>query len=71
MHDCKLSSISRLSCLVLRQTGHNLDLLYIQLLRVFKLEFDVFDDESPDFVTEAVGVEVALRTHFQSTLVLN
>lgn len=51
------------SWLVLEGTANNLDLLSLDLLRIVQLEFDVLDDEGPDFVTEAVGVEMALYIH--------
>jgi hypothetical protein len=47
--------------LLLGQTGHDLDLLRIELVLVVHLEVDVFDDECPDFVAEAVGIEMALH----------
>ena len=48
------------SRLVLRQASDNLDLIRIKLLVIVHLKVNIFDDESPDFVAEAVGVEVAL-----------
>lgn len=41
-------------------TADDLDLLGSERLRIFKLEVDVLDEESPDFVAEAVGIEMAL-----------
>jgi hypothetical protein len=32
----------------------------VDLVRVVELEVDVFDNEGPDVVAEAVGIEVAL-----------
>lgn len=47
--------------LLLRQAGHDLDFLRVELMRVVHLEVDIFNDESPDFVAKAVGVKVSLR----------
>lgn len=46
--------------LVFRLTCYDLDSCAFILVGVIHLEFDVLDDESPDFVAEAVRVEVAL-----------
>jgi hypothetical protein len=43
----------------LRSTAHYLDLVRLHCC-VLHLECYVFDEEGPDFVAEAVGVEVAL-----------
>ena len=51
--------------LVLGLTADNLDLINFNLLRIVELELDVFDDEGPHFVAEAVGVEMSLRRHVQ------
>lgn len=40
--------------------AHDLDLISRERLRVVHLERDVLDDEGPDVVAEAVGVEVTL-----------
>lgn len=42
-------------------TTHDLDSVGVDLAVVVELEIDVFDDEGPDIVTEAVGVEVSLE----------
>lgn len=47
--------------LLLALACDNLDLLCFDVVRVVKLEFDILDNERPDLVTEAVGVEVSLK----------
>lgn len=42
-------------------TRHDFDLVDFDLLRIVEFEFDVLEDEGPDFVTEAVGVEMTLK----------
>lgn len=42
--------------LILGQAGHDFDLLGVELVVPVHLEVDVFDDERPDFVAEAVGI---------------
>lgn len=54
-----------ISSLVFGLAADNFDLLNFDLLGVVKLELDVFDDESPNFVTEAVGIEMALKMEVQ------
>lgn len=44
----------------LRVTADDLDPVCMDLVCVVELEVDVFDDESPDIVAEAVGVEMSL-----------
>ena len=61
--------LGRFICL-LGQTGDDLDLLGVELVLVVHLEVDVLDEEGPDFVAEAVGVEVALFTFSNSSAVL-
>jgi hypothetical protein len=56
---------------LLRQTSDDLDLLGVELVLVVHLEVDVLDDEGPDFVAEAVGVEVALRIISNSICMLS
>lgn len=46
----------------LRVTADDLDSIGVNLVRVVELEVDVLDDEGPNIVTEAVGIEVALQT---------
>jgi hypothetical protein len=42
--------------------AHDLDLICLhRLSRVVHLEGDILDQESPDFVTETVGIEVTLH----------
>jgi hypothetical protein len=45
----------------LRVTADNLDSIGVDLVRVVELEVDILDNESPNVVTEAVGIEVTLR----------
>ena len=42
--------------LILRLTSDDLHPLSIDIVLILELELDVFDDEGPDFVAEAVGV---------------
>ena len=46
----------------------DLDPFGLYLLGVIKFEGDVLDDEGPDIVTEAVGIQMALRLRERSTL---
>ena len=55
---------------LLGQTSDDFDLLGVELVLVVHLEVDVLDQEGPDFVAEAVGVEVALVPISNSTCVL-
>jgi hypothetical protein len=41
--------------------SHNLYFIGMEIRGVIELEGDIFDDESPDIIAEAVGVQVALR----------
>ena len=52
-----------LSHLLLRLARYDLDLLRVKLVLPFHLEVHVLDDEGPDFVAEAVGVEMSLHNH--------
>jgi hypothetical protein len=56
------STYLRASGLLLRQTRDNLDLLRIKLILIVHFEVHVLDDESPHFIAESVGIEVALHT---------
>lgn len=47
--------------LLLALAGDDLNLLCFDVVGVIQLELDILDDESPDFVAEAVRVEVSLR----------
>jgi len=49
--------------LVLGLTADDLDLFCLNRLRVVQFELDVLEYESPDFVTEAICVEMPLRFH--------
>lgn len=40
----------------------DLDLLGFNVVLVVQLEFHILDDKGPDFVAEAVGVEVTLES---------
>lgn len=44
-------------------TADNPNFINLDSLRVIKLELDVFEDERPDVVTEAISVEMALEAH--------
>ena len=46
--------------LLLALAGDDLDSLGLNIVRVVQLEFDVLDNEGPDLVAEAVGVEMSL-----------
>lgn len=45
----------------LRVTANNLDPVGVDLIRVVKLEVDILDNERPDVVAEAVGIQMSLR----------
>lgn len=45
---------------LLRIAAHNLDLLRRDIVLIVELEVDVFDKERPDFVAEAVGIQMTL-----------
>ena len=47
-------------CLLLALAGDDLDSLSLDIVRVIQLELDVLDNEGPDLVAEAVGVEMSL-----------
>ena len=47
---------------LLRIAAHNLDLLRRDVILVVELEVDILDEERPDFVAEAVGVQMTLCT---------
>lgn len=53
IHPCSLR-------LLLALAGNNLDSLSLDVVRVVQLELDVLDNEGPDLVAEAVGVEMSL-----------
>ena len=59
-------SLARTLCI----TADNLDAVGVDLVRVVELEVDVLDNEGPDVVTEAVGIEVALHSTGQYSLLL-
>lgn len=46
--------------LLLALAGDDLDSLGLDVVRVVQLELDVLDNEGPDLVAEAVGVEMSL-----------
>jgi hypothetical protein len=46
-----------------KRTADDSDLVNFDGLRVVEFELDVLEDKSPDVVTEAVRVEMALETH--------
>ena len=45
---------------LLRIAAHDLDLLRRDIVLIVELEVDVFDEERPDLVAEAVGIQMAL-----------
>ena len=47
---------------LLRVAAHNLDLLRRDIVLVVELEVDILDEERPDFVAEAVGIQMTLCT---------
>lgn len=47
----------------LRITADDLDSVGVNLIRIVELEVDILDDERPDIIAKAVGIEVALRAH--------
>ena len=47
---------------LLRIAAHNLDLLRRHIVLVVELEVDILDEERPDFVAEAVGIQMTLCT---------
>jgi hypothetical protein len=55
-----LTFTCRSLCLLLALAGHNLDSLGLDVVCVVQLELDVLDNEGPDLVAEAVGIEVSL-----------
>ena len=44
----------------LRVAADNLDPIGVDRVGIVQLEVDIFDDERPNIVTEAVGIEVPL-----------
>lgn len=46
-----------------RIAAHYLHLLRLDRRLVIELEVDVFDQERPNLVAEAVGIEMTLETH--------
>ena len=44
-----------------RIAAHDLDLLRCDIVLIVELEVDIFDEKRPDFVAEAVSIQVALR----------
>ena len=49
--------LTRLLCI----TAHDLDLIRRDIILIVQLEVDILDKERPDFVAEAVGIEMALQ----------
>ena len=47
---------------LLRIAAHNLDLVRRDIVLVVELEVDILDEERPDFVAEAVGIQMTLCT---------
>jgi hypothetical protein len=50
-----------------RVAADNLNTVGVDLVRVVELEVYVFDDECPDIVAEAVGIEMSLRARKLAT----
>ena len=57
-----LSNITFSLSLFLALAGNDLNPLCLNRVGIIELELDVLDDERPDFVAEAVCVEVSLRS---------
>jgi hypothetical protein len=55
-HPIILPSLS----LLLALAGNDLDPLRLNSVGIIKLELNILDNERPDFVAKAVGVEVSL-----------
>lgn len=57
-----LASVVVSSCLAwfLRVHSYDLDAIGLEIDSVIELEIDIFDNEGPDFVAEAVGIEMTL-----------
>lgn len=51
----------------LRVAGYDLDAVGVDRVRVVELEVDVFDDEGPYVIAEAVCIQMALEAHHVST----
>ena len=49
--------LTRLLCIA----AHDLDLIRHDIILIVQLEVDILDKERPDFVAEAVGIEMALQ----------
>lgn len=54
----------------LRVAADNFDPIGMYLVRVVELEIDIFDNESPHIVAEAVRIEMSLEKPFQQTRLL-
>ena len=48
--------------------AHDLDLLRLDIVLIIELEVDVFDKKCPNFVTEAVCVQVTLHPRTLATI---
>ena len=49
---------SRFLCIA----AHNFDLLCLHIGLIIQLEVDILDEESPDFIAEAICVQMALHS---------
>ena len=67
LHSLSSSSLSRL----LRVAAHDFDLLCCNGIATVQLEIDILDEESPDIVAEAVGIQVALYRHIGMSAILS
>ena len=61
-----LTFTCRSLCLLLALAGDDLDSLSLDIVRVIQLELDVLDNEGPDLVAEAVGVEMSLQQNISA-----
>jgi hypothetical protein len=61
-----LSNISSSLSLLFALAGNDLDPLRLDRVGIIELELDILDDERPDFVAEAVCVEVSLKSRIST-----
>lgn len=54
-----ISLLTRPLCIA----AHNFDFLGLDIALVIKLEVDILNEESPDFVAESISIQVALQTY--------
>lgn len=51
---------------LLRIAAHDLDLLGLDITLIIELEVDILNKKSPDFVAEAVRIQMALDGHLSA-----